>query len=98
MSDTIVRPPTIREIYEKIQEQLKECREREDRTAIKDEKWYVTKQTHPDKHIYEILEYIFRPIEESSSITPAEFFTALFNKKNHEEKQGKPGETNKGTN
>jgi len=30
MSNTIVRPPTIREVYEKIQEQLKECRERED--------------------------------------------------------------------
>jgi hypothetical protein len=30
MSDTIMRPPTNREVYEKIQEQLKECSERED--------------------------------------------------------------------
>lgn len=39
---------------------------------------------------------IFKPIEESSTITAAEFFTALFNKKNNEEKQGEPGETDKG--
>jgi len=32
MSNTIMRPPMNREIYEKIQEQLKECREREDQT------------------------------------------------------------------
>lgn len=85
----------MREVYEKIQEQLNECREREDQVR-EDKNWRMTKQTHPDKHIYEILEYLFRPIEESSSITPAEFFTALFNKKNNEEKQGKPGETNQG--
>ena len=41
----------------------------------------MTKQTHPDKHIYEILEYLFRPIEESNTISAAEFFNALLNKK-----------------
>lgn len=80
MSNTIMRPPMNREIYEKIQEQLKECREREDQTR-EDKNWRMTKQTHPDKHIYEILEYLFRPIEESSTITVSDFFNDLLNKK-----------------
>lgn len=38
MSNTIVRPPTIREIYEKIQERLKECRDREHDCSVYEEK------------------------------------------------------------
>lgn len=89
----------MREVYEKIKEKIKECRDREHDCSVYEEQhnWYVSRSyTHPDRHLYEVLEEIFRPIEESSSITAAEFFTALFNKKNNEEKQGKPGETDKG--
>ena len=96
MNNTIVRLPTIREVYEKIQEQLKECSEREDQIR-EDKNWRMTKQTHPDKHIYEILEYLFRPIEETQVDLEQQLweFFRLQSKKN-EEKQRKPGETDKG--
>lgn len=35
MSETIVRPPTNREVYERIQDRIKECEEREKLTARK---------------------------------------------------------------
>lgn len=97
MSDIIVRPPTIREIYERIMEKINKITEREVANTKQGVALHMRPE-HPDRHMLETLEEIFRPVEESSSITPAEFFTALFNKKNHEEKQRKPGETNKGTN
>lgn len=92
-----MRPPTIREIYERIMEKINKITEREVANTKQGVALHMRPE-HPDRHMLETLEEIYRPIEESSTITPAEFFTALFNKKNHEEKQGKPGETDKGTN
>ena len=90
-----MRPPTNREIYERIKEKLNKITEREEVNTKRDVALYVRPE-HPDRHMLETLEEIFIPIEESSSITAAEFFTALFSKNNNEEKQGKPGETDKG--
>lgn len=74
----------MREVYEKIKEKIKECRDREHDCSVYEEKhnWYIENSyTHPDRHLYEVLEEIFRPIEESNTTSISDIFNDLLNKK-----------------
>lgn len=58
-----MRPPTNREIYERIVEKLNQITEREVANAKQGVALHVRPE-HPDRHMLETLEEIFRPVEE----------------------------------
>ena len=75
-----MRPPTTREIYERIMEKINKITEREVANTKSGAALHMRPE-HPDRHMLETLEEIYRPIEESSSITISDFFNDLLNKK-----------------
>ena len=64
MSNIIKRPATGSEIHSRIIEKLNDCMYFEKINSYEKD-WVKQIITHPDKHFYEILEQIFRPVIEN---------------------------------